>query len=68
MAIAVKIPSSNIPQITVPDLQLISNSTALSPHTPLGRVSKVWLDIHLCLALREREGNWELTMASFILQ
>ena len=56
------------PHISESDLELIRNSAALSPDTPVDLFRKVFFDIQLCLAWCGREGNPELSMASFILQ
>ncbi len=61
-----KIPASTIPVSRSRTLNVLG--VHLHCLRPLGLVRKVWLDIQLRLAQRGREGNWALTMTSFIIQ
>ena len=42
------------PHVNEADLKLLRESTALSPDNLLGRVSKIWFDLQLCLVRRCR--------------
>ncbi|XP_035602844.2 zinc finger MYM-type protein 3-like [Oncorhynchus keta] len=54
--------------ITAQDLEILQNSTVLSPYTPRGLVNKVWFDIQLHFGPRGKEGNRRLTPQSFVIR
>lgn len=54
--------------IKAQDLEILQNSTVLSPYTPRGLVNKVWFDIQLHFGPRGKEGNRRLTPQSFVIK
>uniref|UniRef100_A0A4W5P5V1 ZMYM2-like/QRICH1 C-terminal domain-containing protein n=1 Tax=Hucho hucho TaxID=62062 RepID=A0A4W5P5V1_9TELE len=54
--------------IKAQDLEILQNSTVLSPYTPRGLVNKVWFDIQLHFGPRGKEGNRRLTPQSFVIR
>ncbi|KAK6300212.1 hypothetical protein J4Q44_G00283100 [Coregonus suidteri] len=54
--------------IKAQDLEILQNSTVLSPYTPRGLVNKVWFDIQVHFGPRGKEGNRRLTPQSFVIK
>ncbi|XP_045069320.1 uncharacterized protein LOC121572346 [Coregonus clupeaformis] len=54
--------------IKAQDLEILQNSTVLSPYTPRGLVNKVWFDIQVHFGPRGKEGNRWLTPQSFVIK